>query len=220
MIIKLKTMFKKIIHVAIDSPAASGAGTQAKLISKYFNLYYLDTGKLYRILGKLYLKNKKKIDYPRFKIKILNTRPIDLINNSLLKTDIGMAAAFLAKNKKIRKLVDIYQKKIAHKIPKKFNGICLDGRDITYNILPNADFKFFMTASVNVRSKRRFNELKKLNHIITYSEVLKGIKERDKSDITRKIAPLKKTKDSFLINTTNLNIDETFKKIKKIILQK
>jgi len=211
---------KKKIQVAIDSPAASGAGTQAKLISKYFNLYYLDTGKLYRILGKLYLKEEEKIDYLKFKTQILNTKPADLSSKSLLKNDIGMAAAYLAKNKKIRKLVDSYQKKIALKTPKNFNGICLDGRDITYNILPNADFKFFMTASAKVRSQRRFKELKKLKHKITYTQVLKSIKERDKSDTTRKISPLKKTKDSILIDTTNLKIDECFKKIKKIILKK
>ena len=213
-------MFKKKIQVAIDSPAASGAGTQAKLISKYFNLYYLDTGKLYRILAKLYLKNKKKIDYTKFKSKILNTKPSDLNNKSLLKNDIGIAAAYLAKKKKIRIFVNVYQKKIANKPPKKFNGVCLDGRDITYNIMPNADFKFFMTASTKIRSKRRFKELRKLNHIVTYKEIFKSIKNRDKSDFNRKISPLIKTKDSILINTTNLNIVECFEKIKKIMLKK
>ncbi len=211
---------KKKIQVAIDSPAASGAGTQAKLISKYFNLYYLDTGKLYRILGKHYLQNEKKINYSKLKTKIKNIKPRDLISKSLLINDIGMAAAFLAKNKRIRILVNSYQKKIARKTPRGFRGVCLDGRDITYNILPKADFKFFLTASAKVRAKRRYDELKKLKYKITYKEVLETIKERDKSDIKRKISPLKKTKDAILIDTTNLNIAECFKKIKKIILKK
>ena len=171
---------KKKIQIAIDSPAASGAGTQAKLISKYFNLYYLDSGKLYRILGELYLKNKKKIDYLKFERIISTTKSRHLTRKSLLKNDVSMAAAYLAKHKKIRKLVDKYQKKIAHEIPKNFNGICLDGRDITYNILPNADIKFFMTASAQTRAKRRFKNLK-LKQKITYA-ILKSIKERDKSD--------------------------------------
>ena len=77
-----------------------------------------------------------------------------------------------------------------------------------------------MTASAQTRAKRRFKELKKLKQKITYAEVLKSIKERDKSDTTRKISPLKKTRDSILIDTTNLNIFQSFKKIKKIILKK
>ena len=108
-------MKKKIIQIAIDSPAASGAGTQAKLISKYFNLYYLDTGKLYRILGRIYLKNKNKISYKIFNNKIKKTKPSELINKNLLTNDIGMAAAYLAKDKKIRKFVNEYQKKNSRK---------------------------------------------------------------------------------------------------------
>ena len=81
----------------------------------------------------------------------------------------------------------------------------MDGRDITYNIVPDADFKFFITANIKIRAKRRYKELKLINNEITYSEVLKSIKKRDKSDLTRKISPLKKTKDSILINTSNLS---------------
>ena len=103
---------------------------------------------------------------------------------------------------------------------KKFKGSCLDGRDITYNIIPDAEFKFFITANVRIRAKRRFKELKDLNSNISFSEVLKSIKKRDKSDYNRKIAPLKKTKDSVLINTTNLTKRACFLKIKKIIDRK
>ena len=213
-------MKKKIIQIAIDSPAASGAGTQAKLISKYFNLYYLDTGKLYRILGRIYLKNRNKISYKIFKNKIKKTKPNELINKNLLKNDIGMAAAYLAKDIKIRKFVNEYQKNIAENPPKGFKGVCLDGRDITYNIMPNADVKFFMTASTHVRARRRFKELKKLNHEISYKEVFNSIKARDKSDFTRKISPLKKTKDSILINSSNMTIKKCFIRMKNIILKK
>ena len=103
---------------------------------------------------------------------------------------------------------------------KNIMGSCLDGRDITYNIIPDADFKFYITANIKTRAKRRFKELKTLNKKITYEEVLKSIKKRDKSDLNRKIAPLKKTKDSLLINTTNLNKRACFLKIKKIIDRK
>ena len=96
----------------------------------------------------------------------------------------------------------------------------MDGRDITYKIIPDADFKFFVTASLKIRAKRRFNELKKLKNEISFSEVLKSIKKRDKNDYNRRISPLKKTKDSILINTSNLSKRACFLKIKKIIDRK
>ena len=108
----------------------------------------------------------------------------------------------------------------AYHPPKKYNGSCLDGRDITYKIIPDAEFKFFISANVATRAKRRFLELKRLNQKIHYNEVLKSIKKRDKSDYNRKISPLKKTKDSILINTTNLSKRACFLKIKKIIDKK
>ena len=126
----------------------------------------------------------------------------------------------MQKKRSVRNLVHDFQLKFAYSPPKKFSGSCLDGRDITYNIVPDADFKFFINANVKTRALRRFKELKKLNMKISYKEVLKSIKLRDKRDYTRKIAPLKKTKDSVLINTTNLSKRSCFLKIKKIIDRK
>ena len=213
-------MKKKNFQVAIDSPAASGAGTQAKLISRHYNLFYLDTGKLYRILGKNYIKNNKKIDYKNFKEIILKTKINDLKKKNLLKNEIGLAAAYLAKIKRIRNFVNMYQKKIANNPPKKFKGVCFDGRDITYNIMPKADVKFFMTAHVGIRAKRRYNELKSQGYKITYNDILVSIKKRDKSDFKRKISPLKKTKDAILIDSSKLSINECFKKMKFFINKK
>ena len=99
---------------------------------------------------------------------------------------------------------------------KKYDGSCLDGRDITYKIIPDADFKFFITANVKTRAKRRYLELKKLKSNITFKEVLKSIKKRDKSDYNRKISPLTK-KYSILINSENLTKKACFLKIKKIM---
>ncbi len=117
-------------------------------------------------------------------------------------------------------MVYSYQISCAYNPPKKYNGSCLDGRDITYNIVPDADVKLFVTASIRTRAKRRYKELRNLKKKITYNEVLKSLKKRDKSDYNRKIAPLKKTKDSVLINTTNLTKRACFLKIKKIIDKK
>ena len=211
---------KRNLKVAIDSPAAAGAGTQAKLISKHYNLLYLDTGKIYRLLGYYKIKNSKKFNSSFIIKKIKKLKITDLKNKKLLTNEAGIAASIIAKNKKIRKLVHNFQIKCAYNPPKKYNGSCLDGRDITYKIIPNADFKFFITASIKTRAKRRYLELKSLNKKIPYNKVLKSIKKRDKSDYNRRISPLKRTKDSILINTTNLSKRACFLKIKKIIDKK
>ena len=138
----------------------------------------------------------------------------------MLSDEVGSEASKIAKLKNIRKLVYSYQKNFAYFPPKKFKGSCLDGRDITYKIVPDADIKFFITANIKTRALRRYNELKRLKKDISFKEVLKSIKNRDKSDFNRKISPLKKTKDSLLINTTKLNKRACFLKIKKIIDKK
>ena len=133
---------------------------------------------------------------------------------------IATSASIIAKDKKIRNLIHSFQLRCAYNPPKKYKGSCLDGRDICSVIVPDADIKLFITANVKIRARRRYKELKAKNNKISYQEVLKSIKKRDKSDINRKISPLKKTKDSILINTNNLSIRRCFLKIKKIIDRK
>ena len=207
---------KKFIKVAIDSPAAAGAGTLAKSISKYYNLLYLDTGKIYRLIALIKI-NQKKFDIHHLKKKIKRLNLKSLQNKKLLSDEVGTEASLIAKDKRIRKLVHSFQINCAYNPPKKYRGSCLDGRDITYKIVPDADFKFFVTANIKIRARRRFQELKNLKKKVTYLEVLKSIKNRDKSDYNRRLSRLKKTKDSILINTSNLSKRACFLKIKKII---
>ena len=216
----MKSKRKNIIKIAIDSPAAAGAGTLAKAISKNYNLFYLDTGKIYRLIAYMKMTSPKKFNLSFLKIKVKNLKIKDLENKNLLSDKVGTEASIISKNKNIRKIVHSFQLNFAYNPPKKFDGSCLDGRDITYNIIPDANFKFFITANLKTRALRRFKELKSLNKNISYQEVLKSIKKRDKSDYNRKISPLKKTKDSVLINTTNLSKRACFLKIKKIIDRK
>ena len=211
---------KNILKIAVDSPAAAGAGTLCKAISKYYNLLYLDTGKIYRMIAFLKISNQSKFNKNFIKKEIKNLNLNKLKNKKLLTDKIGTEASLIAKDKNIRKLVHSFQLKCAYNPPKKFDGSCLDGRDITYKIVPDANLKFFITANIKTRALRRFNELKGLNKRINYKEVLKNIKKRDKSDYNRKISPLKKTKDSILINTSNLSKRACFLKIKKIIDRK
>ena len=109
---------------------------------------------------------------------------------------------------------------MAYHPPNKYNGSILDGRDINSKIIKDADFKFYITANIKERAKRRFKEYKSLNKKVKFSEIFKNLKKRDLEDRTRRHSKLKKTKDSILINTTNLSIRESFLKVKKIMDKK
>ena len=211
---------KQIIKIAIDSPAAAGAGTQAKLISQYYNLLHLDTGRCYRYVANIKISEPSKYNFKYIREKIKKLKIKDLQNKKLLTDKVATVASIIAKDEKIRKLVHSFQLKCAYNPPSKYDGSCLDGRDITYKIIPDAEIKFFITANIKTRAKRRYRELKQINKNINYNDVLKSIKKRDKNDYSRKISPLKKTKDSVLINTTNLSKKACFLKIKKIIDKK
>ena len=209
-----------ILKVTIDSPAAAGAGTQAKLIGKHYNLLVLDTGRCYRYVANIKITEPKKFNYKYIKKKIDKLKMKDLHNKKLSSDKVATVASIIAKDKKIRKLVHAFQLECAYNPPKKYNGSCLDGRDIGSVVVKNADVKFYITANVKVRAMRRYKELKTKNKTITYQEVLKSIKKRDKSDKNRKISPLKKTKEMHFINSTSSSISSCFIKIKKIIDRK
>ena len=211
---------KKFITVAIDSEASAGGGTQAKLISKHYNLYYLDTGKIYRYIAFLKKKYPKKFRYSYLNNKIKKLKISQLQNKALLTEEIGATASQIAKQIKIRKLVYKFQINCAYKPPKKFYGSCLDGRDITTKIMPKAMFKFFICADIKIRAKRRYAELKKISSKESFNKVLKSIKLRDKSDYERKYSPLKRTKDQVLINSSKLSKKACFLKIKRIMDKK
>ena len=216
----MKKYKKKFWQVAIDSPAAAGAGTQAKLISKHYNFLYLDSGKIYRLLAYLKIKNPNKFDYSFVSKKMKVLKMSDLQSKKLLSDKVGSMASVIAKDIKIRKLAHSFQMECAYNPPKKYNGSIIDGRDITYNIMPDADFKFFITASAKTRALRRFRELKNLDKKISLNEVLKSIKKRDKSDYNRKVSPLKRTRDQYLISSENESKRSCFLKIKQIIDKK
>jgi len=211
---------KKIITVAIDSPSAAGGGSQAKLIAKHYKLLHLDTGRIYRLIGRLKLKNSKNFNYSLIKRKINNLKINSLQNKNLLSDKIAVSASIIAKDKKIRNIVHEFQQKCAYSPPLKYKGSVLDGRDIITVQMKDAMFKFFITASIKERARRRYKELKKLNKKVSLNTVLKSLKNRDKSDRERKHGPLKKTKDSILINTTKLSKKASFMKIKGIMDRK
>ena len=122
------TKRKNILKIAIDSPAAAGAGTLAKAISKYYNLFYLDTGKIYRFIAYLKIKFPKKFNNKFIKSKIRYLKIKDLADKSLLSDEVGTEASVISKIKSIRKMVHSFQVNFAYNPPKKYKGSCLDGR--------------------------------------------------------------------------------------------
>ena len=215
----MKLKKNKFIRIAIDSTAGSGSTSLAIKLAKHYNLRYLDTGKVYRWCAWQIIHNepKNKIKFLKNKIKKLKLK--DLSKKNLIDDSVAQVTSKISSNIKLRKLVHNFQKKIAYNIPKGFNGSILNGRDITHNIIPDANFKFYITASINERSKRRSLELKRLGKKNNLRDIVKSLKKRDQSDKnrSRKQGRLEKTKDSRLINTTRLSINEGFLKIKKII---
>ena len=210
----------KKIKVAIDSPSAAGAGTISKMIAKHYKLLYCDTGKIYRFLAKklMHKKPKNKIKYLKKICKRINLKKLK--SKSLLNDEVAYVASQIAKDIKVRKLVLKFQKNLAYHPPEKYNGSVLDGRDITSKVVVDAEFKFYITANTRVRAKRRYKELIKLGKEVKFNEILKSIKKRDREDRYRKHSRLKKTRDSILINTTNLSIKNSFLKVKKIMDRK
>ena len=131
---------EKIMKIAIDSPAAAGAGTQAKLISKHYNLLHLDTGRCYRYIANIKISSPMKYNFKYIKKKIEKLKIKDLQNKKLLTDKVATVASIIAKDKKIRKLIHFFQLKCAYNPPIKYSGSCLDGRDITYKIHYPANF--------------------------------------------------------------------------------
>ena len=166
------------------------------------------------------LENPKKFNYNFIKKKIKKLKVDHLRSKKLLYDNVAVSASIVAKDIKIRKIVHKFQQKCAYTPPKKYDGSVLDGRDITSVILKDAMFKFYITANIKTRAKRRYKEFLVSNKKISYKKVLKSLKNRDKSDRNRKYSPLKKTKDSILINTTKLSKKACFKKIKAIMDRK
>ena len=211
---------KSKIKVGIDSPSAAGAGTISKMIAKNYKLLYCDTGKIYRYMAKQVI-DRKPLNQFKFLKKISKRINLKKLKNKNLLTDeVAYVASQIAKDQKIRNLVVRFQKRLAYDPPKKYNGSILDGRDINSKIIKDAEFKFYITAKVTERAKRRYKELKKLRKKVKFSEILKNLKKRDLEDRSRRYSKLKKTRDSILINTTNLSIKDSFLKVKKIMDKK
>ena len=213
--LKLKKHHKLVI--AADGSAASGKTTGAKKISKKYGLKFLSSGLLYRFASHQILeyKPKNKIAFLKKKFRKLNLKKLNNIN--LHSTKISEHTSIIAKEKKIRLILKSFQKKFS----KKFNKVCIEGRDIGTVILPKADIKFFFKCDLNTAAKRRFKELKKKNKKIKFQTVKKQLQIRNFRDISRKNSPLLKSSDAVIVNTGKLRkIPDMMKKMSEIVEKK
>lgn len=209
-----------VYSVTVDGPSGSGKSTVCKLISNILNIEYLDTGSMYRSLAYFCLKKNINLEDEEEVMHVLNNLDItfesskikvngEFLRDKIRTNDVSMAASKVSTYYSVReKLVEI-QRQIASD-----KAIILDGRDAGTNILKNADYKFYLDASPEVRVKRRFDEQKDDS---SYEMILKDIKLRDEQDKNRKYAPLKRAEDAVYINSDDMNIDEVVEKIIEII---
>lgn len=198
----------KPLVIAIDGPSASGKGTLAKKLAAHFDLPYLNTGALYRLLALRVIE--QNIDEENVEELVKNISEADLDNEKLFSEDVGAVASKIAKNPEIRAALFDFQRDFVS----SDKGAVLDGRDTTTVIAPDADFKFFVTADVEIRAKRRWDQLQET----PYEEILAQLKRRDENDLGRKDAPLKIAPDANIVDNGNLSIEEGFEKILNIIM--
>lgn len=202
------------MQIAIDGPAGSGKSTVAKKIAEKLNIIYIDTGAMYRAIT-LKLKDIDK----KFYEEACNNTNIEFINNKIFldgkdvssqirSEEISKLTSDISKIDFVRKKLVSIQKEIADK-----NSVVMEGRDITTVVLPDADYKFYLNASPEIRAKRRTLQLKEKGLNADYDEILRDIKKRDNNDIKRENSPLKVADDAIVIDSSNLTAEESIEKI-------
>lgn len=213
-----------IYSVAVDGPAGSGKSTISKKAAQILGIEYIDTGAMYRALTLKVLRNNLNPQNSDEVCSLLDTTDIDfidkhiyldgeLVDEPIRENIISKNVSYVAAIKQVRDYMVKLQQNMA--ISK---SIIMDGRDITTVVLPNADYKIFVTASVEERSRRRYKELVEKGELnITLEQIMEDIEKRDFIDSNREIAPLTKTVDSVLLDTTNITIDESVELIVSLI---
>ena len=215
-------MNKKGLVIAIDGFSSTGKSSISKVVADTLGLIHIDTGAMYRAITLFGLRNfkdeKQEIDLSKL-LQNLNEISLEFRENSgkleiylngenvskeIRPTEVSDNVSFIAKQPEVRERLVVLQRDIAEK-----QGVIMDGRDIGTVVLPNADYKFFLTASADERARRRFLELQSLGIETTIEEVKQNLIERDRIDSEREISPLKQAEDAILIDNTNLNKEET-----------
>ncbi len=217
-----------MFSIAIDGPAGAGKSSIARAVSRELGIIYLDTGALYRALGYYFLENDISIEDSLEIEKVIRDCDIKILHDEkkgqkifvngkrvdefIRNNEVSMAASIISKNFVVRQ----YLLKIQRDYAKK-SSVIMDGRDIGTVVLPNANLKIFLTASLEVRAKRRFEQLLRNGHRIKFDKVLNDIKKRDLNDSERKISPLKVADDAIIIDTSNFSLKESVRKVISLV---
>jgi cytidylate kinase len=200
--------------IAVDGPAASGKGTLARQLAAHYGLAYLDTGSLYRAVALAVLRSGNPPEDEAAAVKAASTLDQSrIVDDDLRRAGLGEAASIVAAFPAVRQHMLGLQRRIASAPP----GAVLDGRDIGTVVCPDADVKLFVTASAPVRARRRMEELARQGEEASLEEVLLWLRERDRRDETRPVAPLKRAPDAHLLDTSDLDIEATFQAAVSII---
>ena len=219
-------MNKKGLVIAIDGFSSTGKSSISKVVADTLGLIHIDTGAMYRAITLFGLRNfkdeKQEIDLSKL-LQNLNEISLEFRENSgkleiylngenvskeIRTTEVSDNVSLIAKHPEVRARLVVLQRDIAEK-----QGVIMDGRDIGTVVLPNADYKFFLTASADERARRRFLELQSLGIETTIEKVKQNLIERDRIDSERETSPLKQAEDAILIDNTNLNKEETIELI-------
>lgn len=216
-----------MVAVAIDGPAGAGKSTLARRLAKHKGFIYVDTGALYRAIGLKLLRNnisckdeaevEKMLSSTELDIRFADGEQVVMLDNEnvnrLIRTpEVSMMASKCSAFGVVRAFLLDMQRNLA-----KRNSVVMDGRDIGTVVLPNAKVKIFLTASALARAKRRYNELLEKGTNVDLDSVLKDIEQRDYNDSHREIAPLKQAEDAVLVDTTELDLEQSFELLLKTV---
>ena len=200
--------------IAIDGPAAAGKGTLARRLAEHYGLRYLDTGALYRAVGLAVMRGGGDPgDAAAAEAAARNLDPALMEDPELRAAGTGVAASRVAVVPGVRTALLDFQRAFAAQPP----GAVLDGRDIGTVVCPEADVKLFVTASPEVRARRRWLELRAAGEDVSFEEVLAQVRERDERDMNRAEAPLRPAADAHLLDTSELDIEAAFRAARRII---
>lgn len=219
---------KKRINIAIDGPSGVGKTVMSTMLAQKLNYKFLSSGNFYRIIAYNSLINNVNLEDEKavndaWHIDDLHVTEDDRfifkgedVSVKIRKDEVSQAASKIAKYSSVRAKVNQFIQSFSE----KYKGIIVDGRDATYRILPNAEVKFFLWATPEVRAMRRLKQDRELGIVSNYEDVLKSIKERDFNDMNRKVDPLKVSEGSIEIDTTDMSIDKNFEVMYQEILKK
>jgi len=226
----LRKDISEIFNVALDGPAGSGKSTVAKILARDYNILYLDTGAMYRACA---LKALRENVSPKDGVsveKLLPTLNVKVeykdgtqhtildgedVSSAIRENAVSMAASDISAHKAVREKMVEMQREIAKQM-----SCVLDGRDIGSTVLPNAKYKFFITADSKIRAERRYKELQARGQTVDFEALHEEIVRRDKQDSEREFSPLKKADDAYLLDTSKMNVEEVVAKIKSVIQSK